>query len=102
MAKLVRDRIPQIIKSSGDEPSIHIASDDEYQSSLVAKLQEEVDEYAESHEPAELIDIIEVVYALAMQQHITPEQLEVLRHKKLELRGGFKKRIILDNVLTKD
>jgi predicted house-cleaning noncanonical NTP pyrophosphatase (MazG superfamily) len=98
MSKLVRDKIPTIIKNSGNQPITHIASDVEYESSLRNKLQEEVDEYIKDGEPAELVDIMEVVYALGKVHQITASQLESLRAEKNLERGRFDKRIILEKV----
>ena len=43
--KLVRDRIPEIIHSSGKTCSIEILSDEEYLKLVDAKLDEELAEY---------------------------------------------------------
>jgi predicted house-cleaning noncanonical NTP pyrophosphatase (MazG superfamily) len=62
--KLVRDKIPQIIRSKGLEPVIYTASTEEYSARLRDKLQEEVDEFIVSDsDPEELADILEVLYA---------------------------------------
>lgn len=42
--KLVRDKIPEIIKSRGDFPFVHTAGETEYEKALEAKLYEEVKE----------------------------------------------------------
>jgi predicted house-cleaning noncanonical NTP pyrophosphatase (MazG superfamily) len=93
--KLVRDKIPQIIRSKGQEPVIYIADSDEYCIRLRDKLQEEVQEYLVSdNDREELADILEVLYALARQAGTDQEQLEKLRAAKAEKRGGFADRII--------
>jgi predicted house-cleaning noncanonical NTP pyrophosphatase (MazG superfamily) len=93
--KLVRDKIPQIIRSKGDEPVIHTASLEEYDTRLRDKLKEEVDEFlASDNDPEELADILEVLHALAVQAGIDRQQLEKLRADKAEKRGGFADRII--------
>jgi predicted house-cleaning noncanonical NTP pyrophosphatase (MazG superfamily) len=94
--KLIRDKIPEIIKSKGTVPITHIASDEEYQQKLKAKLQEEVDEFLEDNNEEELADILEVIYALCDLYKIDKDKLEQLRKDKAEKRGGFKDKIILD------
>src|ERR1700733_13598045 len=92
--KLVRDKIPAIIRASGQEPIVRIATAEEYGTRLQDKLREEVNEFLASGDLEELADILEVVYALAAQQGIPPGQLEEFRAQKAEERGGFTARII--------
>src|SRR5215469_3988658 len=88
--KLVRDKIPQIIRSKGQEPIIYTAGIEEYGSRLRDKLREEVEEYlASDDDREELADILEVLYALAGQAGTDQQQLEKLRAAKAEERGGF-------------
>ena len=93
--KLVRDKIPQIIRSNGQEPVIYRASIEEYSNRLRDKLREEVEEFlASDNDPEELADILEVLYALAGQAGTDQQQLEKLRVAKAKKRGGFADRII--------
>jgi predicted house-cleaning noncanonical NTP pyrophosphatase (MazG superfamily) len=93
--KLVRDKIPQIIRDKGLEPVIYVASPDEYATRLRDKLTEEVAEFlASDSDPEELADVLEVVYALAALTGTDPQQLEKLRAAKADERGGFADRII--------
>jgi len=93
--KLVRDKIPQIIQSKGQEPVIYTASSEEYSIRLRDKLREEVEEYlASDDDREELADILEVLYALARHAGTDQQQLEKLRAAKAEKRGGFADRII--------
>jgi predicted house-cleaning noncanonical NTP pyrophosphatase (MazG superfamily) len=94
--KLVRDRIPDIIRANGTEPVTHTAAPQEYTDKLCAKLDEEVAEFKEAYSPEELADVLEVIYALAEHAGMTREELEALRAGKAEKRGGFSERIILD------
>ncbi|HHD80159.1 MAG TPA: phosphoribosyl-ATP pyrophosphohydrolase [Campylobacterales bacterium] len=94
--KLVRDKIPEIIKNKGITPITHIASDEEYQQKLKAKLQEEVNEFLEDNSQEELADILEVIYALCNLYNFDKDKLEQLRKDKAEKRGKFKDKIILD------
>lgn len=94
-SKLVRDKIPQIIRAKGLEPITHVAGAEEYGERLRAKLLEEVDEFiASGNDTEELADILEVLYALAEQVGTDRQQLEKLRAAKAEERGSFKGRII--------
>lgn len=93
--KLVRDKIPQIIRSKGLEPVIYTASSEEYGTRLRDKLREEVEEFlASDNDPEELADILEVLYALAEQAGTDRQQLEKVRAVKAGERGGFADRII--------
>jgi len=93
--KLVRDKIPQIIRSKGLEPVIYTASTEEYSTRLRDKLREEVEEFlASDNDPEELADILEVLYALAEQAGTDRQQLEKVRAAKAEERGRFADRII--------
>lgn len=94
--KLVRDKIPEIIKSKGMVPVTHVASEKEYQRKLKAKLQEEVGEFLESSDEEELADILEVIYALCDFYKIEKDELEQIRKEKAKKRGKFKDKIILD------
>jgi len=94
--KLVRDKIPEIIKSKGSAPITHIASNEEYWQKLKEKLVEEVKEFIESDNEEELADILEVLNAIFDYKKIDKVKLEVIRIEKANKRGGFKNKIILD------
>jgi len=94
--KLVRDKIPEIIKRKGVVLITHIADDSEYWQKLKEKLQEEVNEFLKENNEEELADILEVIYAICDFKNFDKEKLELLRKKKVEERGGFKDKIILD------
>ncbi|WP_433357681.1 nucleoside triphosphate pyrophosphohydrolase (plasmid) [Microtetraspora malaysiensis] len=95
MSKLVRDKIPQIIRATGADPIVYVADSEEYLASLKTKLGEEVEEFLASDEdPEELADILEVLYALAEAVGVDRQQLEKLRAAKESERGGFADRVI--------
>lgn len=94
--KLVRDRIPIIIACNGGTSVIHKATDAEYVQALRKKLTEEVGEYLESGDAEEMVDVLEVVRALAALGGLTPKALERLRVAKARERGGFMQRYILE------
>lgn len=95
--KLVRDRIPQIIREDGAEPVVYTAGPEEYRGRLRDKLGEEVAEFLAAEEataPEELADVLEVVRALAADLGLDADQLEKIREAKARERGGFADRII--------
>ena len=93
--KLVRDRIPEIIEASGGMCKTEILSDEEYLKMLNAKLDEELAEYHTDQDIEELADLLEVIRAIAVARGYTTEELEEIRAKKAEARGGFTKKILL-------
>ncbi|MEU6607129.1 nucleoside triphosphate pyrophosphohydrolase [Streptomyces shenzhenensis] len=95
--KLVRDRIPQIIREDGAEPVTYVAGPEDYRSRLRDKLGEEVAEFLEADDakaPEELADVLEVVHALAADLGVDAGQLEKIREAKASERGGFADRIV--------
>ena len=94
--KLVRDKIPGIIKEKGGTYKIHIADDSEYGDKLKEKLGEEVKEFLESENRDEIADMLEVIYAILEHKNISKEEIERIRTEKAEKRSSFKEKIILD------
>lgn len=97
--KLVRDRIPELIKASGKTCTIEVLSDDDYLKMLDAKLDEELAEYHECKSLEELADLLEVIYACASARGSSSQELELIRQEKADKRGGFEKKILLKEVV---
>ena len=93
--KLVRDKIPQIIKDQGEIPSFRFLTDEAYTAALEEKLREETAEFLAEKNLEELADILEVVYALTENLGQTKEALHKVYEEKHEQRGGFRERIFL-------
>ena len=93
--KLIRDRIPEIIASTGARADIRILSDAEYPVYLERKLDEEVAEVHQDRNAEELADILEVIYALAADLGISQEKLHQVYRQKHDARGGFEKKLLL-------
>lgn len=93
MGKLVRDRIPQIIRENGNTPIINVLSDDDYLLELDKKLNEEISEYQADKSLEELADVMEVIYAICNARGYSIEELLALKEKKRISRGGFEKKI---------
>jgi len=96
--KLVRDRLPEIIVASGKRCETLVLEPVEYRRHLQMKLREELAEYEESGAMEELVDVIEIICALAEDAGLSPEQLEAMRLGKVEARGAFRKRLLLISV----
>ena len=98
MGKLVRDRIPEIIRRTGEEPVITILGDTEYRAALLAKLFEEATEVSEAppeEVAGELADVYEVLRALAAAHGHDWQEIERTAEAKREERGAFKDRLYL-------
>lgn len=96
--KLVRDKIPEIIESTGKKSYCHILSEEEYLSELDKKLNEECAEYQADKSLEELADMLEVMYAIAEARGYSISELERVRAEKAEKRGSFKDRVFLEKV----
>ena len=96
--KLVRDKIPEIIKNKGESVKIHIADDVEYWQKLKEKLLEEINEFAESESIEEIADILEVIEAISDFKNFDKEELQNIKNKKADERGKFKDKIILEEL----
>lgn len=97
--KLVRDKIPELIASRGGTAKTHVAAEEEFEAKLSAKLTEEVQEFlaaAPEKRGEELADILEVIDALQSYYGIEEDEVRKIKIKKADERGGFSKRIILE------
>ncbi|OGZ70267.1 MAG: phosphoribosyl-ATP pyrophosphohydrolase [Candidatus Staskawiczbacteria bacterium RIFCSPLOWO2_01_FULL_33_9] len=94
--KLVRDKIPEYIKSKGGSAIFHVANEKEYWIKLKEKLLEEVNEFLNSESEEEMADILEVIDAIINYKKFNKEELEKVKNKKSEEKGKFQDKIILD------
>ncbi|UFI00286.1 nucleoside triphosphate pyrophosphohydrolase [Bacillus toyonensis] len=98
----MRNKIPQIIKINGKTPTTRILSEDEYIKEICKKTEEELNEYLEAttkeHKLEELSDLLELINALAEHEVTTLEEINEIRKKKVEERGGFSNRVFLIGV----
>lgn len=96
--KLVRDKIPDIIRSSGRTCRTKVASGDELIAYIIAKIHEELAEFEESQSIEELADLYEALEALLVAKGFTPAKLAFARRKKGESNGFFDKKLVLIDV----
>ncbi|MFC4119040.1 nucleoside triphosphate pyrophosphohydrolase [Nonomuraea zeae] len=98
MGKLVRDKIPEIIRRDGQEPAVTVLAEGEYRTALVAKLFEEATEVSEASPvevAEEIADVYEVLRALAAVNGYEWAAIEKTAEAKREERGGFRDRLYL-------
>ena len=93
--KLVRDRIPEIIRSRGAQPSVRTASEDELDQLMRTKIVEEAEELLSSGETEEIVDLLEVIDALIQLRSLSSTELDQLREEKNRARGSFKRGYVL-------
>lgn len=93
--KLVRDKIPENIRKSGNECEVEIVDDATALEYLYKKLQEEVDELLADKNLEEIADVAEVLFSIAKKNGYSEEDVMNKRKEKLEKAGGFEDNIIL-------
>lgn len=97
--KLVRDRIPEIIKKDGGIPVIRKLSQKEFKAEVLKKVLEEAKELSEVKNREELLkecaDLNEILETLIDAYKIDRKELNKVRSKRKKDRGGFEKKIFL-------
>ena len=96
--KLVRDRIPEIIRKSGIECQAVTLSEIEYRQALRQKLIEESQEAATANNydlVVEIADLLEVVDALLKSYGISYHQVRLEQDKKRASKGDFENQTML-------
>jgi predicted house-cleaning noncanonical NTP pyrophosphatase (MazG superfamily) len=100
MGKLVRDKIPDIIRADGREPDTRRLDEQEYVRELHAKLLEEAAELADasnSQVGEELADVFEVLHAIARVNSLSMDKVGDLAKQKRADRGAFDQRWYLNS-----
>lgn len=103
--KLVRDNIPDIIKSKGEIPVTKILDDDTYKIELEKKLYEEYQEVLEAtgeERAEELADMIEIIKNLAKLEGKSLQDIAYIAEVKNKKRGSFEQKIFLEKVIEKN
>ncbi|MEK7175596.1 MAG: nucleoside triphosphate pyrophosphohydrolase [Patescibacteria group bacterium] len=92
-SKLIRDKIPEIIKKDKAIPKFSVLNAKQFKIALKEKLVEEAKELLEAKTPEEilneLVDILEVLESIALNNNITMNQIKKQKEKKKKERGGF-------------
>ncbi|MFC1633038.1 hypothetical protein ACFL1U_02780 [Patescibacteria group bacterium] len=97
--KLVRDKIPEIIKKNNEIPATEVLKWREYMQALKDKVCEEAQELADAGDRKEVLnelaDLQELIDTIRKESKLTKAQITTAQKKKRQERGGFKKRIFL-------
>lgn len=99
--KLVRDKIPNIIRDNGEVPIVKILDYDQYKEELEKKLMEECQEVLDAtgyDRIMELADLLEVMISLSELENKTLDDINFAREQKKNERGGFSERLFLEDV----
>lgn len=102
--KLVRDNIPNIIKSKGETPVTRILDDATYKNELENKLYEEYQEVLKSSgddRVEELADMLEIISALSKLENKSLQDIINIAEDKNKKRGAFEEKIFLEKVIEK-
>lgn len=96
--KLVRDQIPQIIRSEGRACASETMDSDEYRRALLEKLVEEANEVANATSETlatELADVLEVIDTVIKVYGFSPEEIKSMQMERRIKRGSFEKKLKL-------
>ena len=96
--KLIRDRIPEIIKTNNGKYELRVMEEDEFKKELKKKLIEEVKEVIETEKnelAKELADVLELIKSIAESENIRFQFIEKKQEQRRKERGGFKKKLFL-------
>ena len=102
--KLIRDKIPEIIGSTGKEYQIIQLDQAEYKHALKLKLIEEAKEVLTSDQDnlaEEIADIYEVIDSLIKVYNLDQEKIKKIQKIKIEERGKFEQKLKLIGVQEK-
>jgi len=96
--KLIRDKIPEVIKASGGEGKIIELSPKRFENELKKKLVEESREVVKADKNEilnELADVLELTKSIGDHYKIKFSTIEKAQEEKRKKRGGFKKKLFL-------
>lgn len=102
--KLVRDKIPDIIKNDGYNVVMRTLSDEEYRVELYNKLNEECQEVLNSKTSQETIeelaDVLEVINCIANLENKDITDVMYIAKQKRLIRGSFKEKVFLEKTIS--
>lgn len=100
--KLIRDRLPQMMRSEGITVHDRVMGDEEYKTCLKEKMVEEAQEVAASTNQKDLCaecgDVLEVMISLLHVYGLTLDDVRAVADQKKKANGGFVDRIYVSCV----
>lgn len=100
--KLIRDKIPEIIKKDNAIPKISELSDEQFKIALKEKLVEEAKELLEAKTDKEILnelsDVLQLLESIALNNGLSVSDVEKQKEKKKQERGAFEKKLFLEYV----
>jgi len=95
--KLVRDKIPEILRKKKIKYKFHKANNKEYIEMLYKKLIEELEEFKKEPNVEEFCDMLQVLENIGKFHDLEIEEVKEVKKIKKEISGGFDKKIILES-----
>ena len=101
--KLVRDKIPEIIKLDNCKPTIRTLDSKEFLSELFKKMAEEAEEFVKAKDNKEevmkeITDIYEIIDTVIRLYGLDKNDILALQEKRRDERGSFKNMVYLESV----
>lgn len=100
--KLIRDKIPEIIKKDNAVPKISELNDEQFKLALKEKLVEEAKELLEAKTDEEILnelsDVSQLLESIALNNGLSVADVEKQKEKKKRDRGAFEKKLFLEYV----
>lgn len=98
--KLIRDKIPEVIKAAGSECEVRTLDDAEFERELLRKVEEEASGVAtavtKEEITREIADVLDVIREVKLLKGITDAEIRLEEEKAYEKKGGFEKRLFLE------
>ena len=96
--KLVRDKIPQVIRKNGGDFKIKKLSNKEFEKELIRKVGEEASGLLSAKDKSglipELADVLDVIEEIKRLKSITNQEIKRAQIVAYDKKGGFKKNFI--------
>ena len=97
--KLVRDKIPEVIKNSGGDYEIKILRDKKFEKELIKKVGEEASGLIKAKDreelAAEIADVLDVIEEIITLKAIDKRLIKAKQKENNRRKGGFKKKLFL-------